>query len=148
LDIQIFSLLVLVVVIVSVVLIIVDIYLKKYQTKKWKKLRQVSYKMNPREVFQNICDPAQNYVILDVRSSKEFKRGHIKGAQSINVMDFKFMKLIKKFDKETKYIIYGQREDRSKRALDIMKKRGFVKIYLITGGMLEWRMQDLPLDKK
>jgi len=147
LDIHILSLLIVFIVFGSIILIVTDISVKKYKTKQWKRIRQMSYKMTPKEVFQNICDPDKNFRLMDVRSSKEFKRGHIKNAQNINVMDFKFMKLIKKLKKEQKFIIYGQGEDRSKRALDVMKKRGFLEIYIMTGGMLEWRMQDLPIEK-
>ena len=87
-----------------------------------------------------------DFIVLDVRSPKEFKRGYIKGAINLNVMDLNFVKALIKLEKQNKYIVCGTRESRSKRAIDIMKNRGFLEVYHMKGGMLEWNLMDFPIE--
>lgn len=74
-------------------------------------------------------------VLLDVRSPQEYKEGHLEN--SINLPLYNIEQECEKIipNKETAIIIYCQTGHRSKRAMQILKKEGYVNLYSILGGM-------------
>ena len=85
--------------------------------------------------------------IIDVRAPEAFKRGHIKGAININVIQKTFVIRVNKLNRQEKFVLYCQREERSKKASSIMLNKGFRKTYVLDGGILEWEMEDFPIVK-
>lgn len=81
----------------------------------------------------------KNTVLLDVRTSDEYKAGHIPDAKQIDVLkkeDFK--KQISTLDKNKKYFLYCRSGKRSNSAKILMKELGFNKLYDLKGGYKEW----------
>ncbi|NIJ44626.1 rhodanese-related sulfurtransferase [Wenyingzhuangia heitensis] len=77
--------------------------------------------------------------IVDVRTVKEFNTGHIKNAININVLSQnKFKEQIETLDKNKPTYIYCRSGKRSLKALDQMLNSGFVNIYDLKGGYIEW----------
>lgn len=90
----------------------------------------------------------KNLVLLDVRTLQEFKRGHLKGAINLSISTPQIFRLrIGKLSKDNSYVIYSQTMDRSISAANIMMKKGFSRIYQLTGGILAWKMNDYPIEK-
>ena len=87
----------------------------------------------------------KNTVLLDVRSTDEYKDGHIPGALQIDVLireDFK--KQVATLDKGKRYLVYCRSGKRSKEAMELMKGSGFTKLYDLEGGFSKWiREKDL-----
>ncbi|WP_186754235.1 rhodanese-like domain-containing protein [Echinicola salinicaeni] len=77
-------------------------------------------------------------VIIDVRSSGEFRSGKIKGARNINLMSADFMEQIKHLPKDKEYYLYCRSGNRSGSAASVMDKQGFKKVYNLTGGIGSW----------
>ncbi len=77
--------------------------------------------------------------IIDVRTSEEYKSGHIKNAQNINVQSEDFKTKIQYFDKEKPIYIYCRSGARSGKAGKILEEMGFVEIYDLNGGILSWK---------
>lgn len=75
-----------------------------------------------------------NAVLLDVRSTQEYKEGHIRGSINIPVYDIE-KEAPKKLDKNSIIIVYCSAGIRSKRALQILKKQGYKNLYNIEGGI-------------
>mgnify|MGYP000501253100 CR=1 FL=1 len=81
---------------------------------------------------------SKNVSIIDVRSSGEYKSGHIPNARNMNVMDPGFTKHIESLDKgKTHYIICAS-GGRSKTACGIMSKKGFENVFNVKRGMMGW----------
>ena len=72
---------------------------------------------------------SQGAVIVDVRSSQEYKEGHLEG--SINIPYYEIKKkangILK--DKEYEIVVYCQEGVRSKQAYKILKKLQYEKVY-------------------
>lgn len=77
--------------------------------------------------------------IIDVRTSQEYKSGHIKNAQNINVQSGDFKTKMQYFDKEKPIYIYCRSGARSGKAGKILEEMGFVEIYDLNGGILSWK---------
>ena len=75
------------------------------------------------------------YIILDVRSRREFKEKHINGAINIPIYDIRtnLEKNIK--DKNSKILMCCQSGVRSKKALQIAKELGYQEVYNLKGGL-------------
>jgi len=75
------------------------------------------------------------YIILDVRSKREFNETHLKGAINIPLPDIKrnVEKHIK--DKQRKILVYCEYGIRSKQAAEILEKIGYTQVYNLKGGL-------------
>ena len=77
--------------------------------------------------------------LVDVRTSREYKGGHIKNA--VNIDFFKtanFMKSFEKLDKEKPIYLYCRSGARSQKAARKLIDMGFSKIYDLKGGYMRW----------
>ncbi len=79
-----------------------------------------------------------NFVILDVRTPKEYRQGHIKGAINLNFFSKGFFEKISKLPKEKTYLIYCRSGHRSAVVKRMMSAEGFKNIYNMEGGILAW----------
>lgn len=89
----------------------------------------------------------KKYVILDVRTPQEFKRGHIPGAVNIDVQSPDFDKKMKEMDKDKTYLVHCASGVRSVRACDKMEKMDFAHLYNLKGGFKAWEKAKKPVEK-
>lgn len=85
--------------------------------------------------------------LIDVRTPREYKQGHIAGAVNIDFKDKNFAELIAKVDKSKPIAVYCGRGGRSAKCATYMKEAGFTKIYDLDGGITEWKFKGKPLVK-
>ena len=78
-------------------------------------------------------------VVIDIRTLKEFKKGHIEGAQMIDYKAANFRKELAKLDRNQTYLFYCRSGVRSRRSFAIWKELGFRKIYHLDSGILGWQ---------
>ena len=84
-------------------------------------------------------DESEESVIMDVRTDDEFSTGYIEGALNIDFyMGNKFISEIDKLDKSKSYFIYCKSGARSGQTCELMKQKGFKKVYNLEGGILGW----------
>ena len=84
-------------------------------------------------------DESEESVIIDVRTDDEFSTGFIEGAVNIDFyMGNKFISEIDKLDKSKSYFIYCKSGARSGQTCELMKLKGFKKVYNLEGGILGW----------
>ena len=84
-------------------------------------------------------DESEESVIIDVRTDDEFSTGYIGGA--VNIDFYKgneFISEIEKLDKSKSYFIYCKSGARSGQTCELMKQKGFKKVYNLEGGILGW----------
>ena len=83
--------------------------------------------------------PTSTPQLIDVRTEKEYRRGHIEGA--INI-DFRQEGLLEVFalemDKSQPVYLYCYGGGRSRRASQLLDSLGFSKIYDYSGGYSDW----------
>ncbi|WP_338359100.1 rhodanese-like domain-containing protein [Yeosuana marina] len=89
-----------------------------------------------------------NVQLLDVRTPKEYSEGFIANAQNIDYFSPTFDEDIKKLDKEKPVIVYCKSGRRSAKSSEKLLDAGFVKIYDLEGGIVEWQHEGLQINKK
>lgn len=81
----------------------------------------------------------KNTVVLDVRTTDEYKAGHIPHATQIDVLKKEeFKAQISSLDKNKTYLVYCRSGKRSIDAMSTMKEMGFTKLYDLNGGYTNW----------
>lgn len=110
---------------------------------------QIIENITPPEAFTLIQDNQNNpdFVILDVRTPEEFADGHIENAINLDYYSETFRDELNKLDEGKKYLIYCRSGNRSGKALNIMQELNFREVYNMSGGILEWQAEGLPLTK-
>lgn len=88
-----------------------------------------------------------NAVVVDVRDSKEFEAGHIVGAINIphTALESRMNEITKYKDKPL--VLTCKMGQHSGAAGTVLRKAGFEQVARLTGGVLEWRNQNLPVVK-
>ena len=99
----------------------------------WKYLNMLKKgKRNIKEIsFEDI--EKENYVLIDVRSKREYLEGHLNGAINIPLSIIK--KSMNNIEKNKKILVYCQSGNRSKKALKILEDLGYTDIYNLKGGL-------------
>ncbi|WP_461481914.1 rhodanese-like domain-containing protein [Porticoccus sp.] len=89
---------------------------------------------------------SEEAVLLDVRDSKEFKSGHIAGA--LNIPQAKLQDKLSELDRyREKVIIVADKVGQQAGAVGRkLQQQGF-QVFRLTGGMMEWQNQNLPVVK-
>jgi rhodanese-related sulfurtransferase len=89
----------------------------------------------------------QGAVVLDVRDAKEFAAGHIVDAVNIphGALDGRVSELEKYKDKPVTVVCKMGQHAGASGAL--LRKAGFGEVSRLSGGMTEWRNQNLPVVK-
>ncbi len=81
----------------------------------------------------------KNTVILDVRTTEEYKAGHIPSATQIDVLQTEdFKARVAGLDKNKTYLLYCRSGKRSRDAMNIMKDMGFTRLFDLEGGFSGW----------
>ncbi len=86
--------------------------------------------------------------VIDVRGSSELSKGVIKGAKIIPVTDIsKHLAALEK-NKDNPFLVYCGSGNRSGHVCNVLTKNGFSDVYNLTGGIMAWTSENLPLNKK
>jgi rhodanese-related sulfurtransferase len=86
-------------------------------------------------------------VVLDVRTKKEYREGHIPGSVLIDFNADDFEQQVAKLDKEKTYLVHCAAGGRSARACKKMEQLGFKQLYNLEGGMGAWEKAGKPVEK-
>jgi rhodanese-related sulfurtransferase len=88
-----------------------------------------------------------DFVILDVRTPKEFANGHIENALNLDYYSKTFLDDLDHLDKTKIYLIYCRTGHRSGKVFKFMKDLKFQNVYHIEGGITRWQAEGLPTTK-
>ena len=104
-----------------------------------------STKIGPEDFEKAIASP--NIQLLDVRTSAEYKTGHIKNALQADWTNSKeFTERVQYVDKDKPVYIYCLVGGRSASAADWMRQKGFKKVVELQGGINAWKKAERPLE--
>ena len=84
------------------------------------------------------------FVLLDVRTPKEFAEERIPGAVMIDYLSPGFREEMAKFDREKTYLVYCRTGNRSKGALKVMRELGFRNVLHLASGITKWKEAGFP----
>ena len=110
---------------------------------------QIIENITPQEAFTLIQNNENNpdFVIIDVRTPKEFAEERIENAINVDFYSETFTDELNNLDKNKTYLIYCRSGRRSRNALDIMEELTFREAYNMSGGIIEWKAEGLPVTK-
>jgi len=63
--------------------------------------------------------------IIDVRTAEEYNRGHLEGAENIDVYSPDFRSRIEGNDRTLRYIIYCRKGVKGQKAMELMRYSGY-----------------------
>ena len=114
-----------------------------------KKLPDINKYLTTKEAFKLIDDNVKNkdFVIIDVRTTEEFEKEHIKNAINLDYDSPKFKKHLSVLDKNKIYLLYCKKGTKSAESLYIMNELGFEKVYDLLLGIEGWKECSYPLEK-
>jgi rhodanese-related sulfurtransferase len=84
-------------------------------------------------------------ITLDVRTPGEFAEGHLEGARLIDFQSGNFENEIATLDKNATYAVYCRSGNRSGQAVKVMQDAGFMNVFNMNGGVIDWANAGLPL---
>jgi rhodanese-related sulfurtransferase len=97
--------------------------------------------------FQQSFLKEHNPLLIDVREFFEFRKSRLKGA--INVPSSgNLLITADTIDKDHALFFYCTSGFRSKRVAINFYEKGFRRLYSLEGGIIAWRKEQLPVDKK
>ena len=99
--------------------------------------RNIDFNLDSKTFSEKLKDDS-NAVILDVRTLREFQKGHIPYAVNIDIHDENFQKQIESLDRTKSYFVYCRSGSRSYSAAKFMKDIGFNSVYNLEEGILNW----------
>lgn len=98
------------------------------------------------EEFDKLRAKKEN-VVLDVRTEREFKAGHIPGAVNIDANAADFEEKIARLDKNKTYLVHCAAGGRSARACKKLEGVGFKELYDLAPGFNGWQKAGKPTEK-
>lgn len=89
----------------------------------------------------------ENALILDIRETQEFTKGHITGAYNlpVSLVEKKLSELNRY--KTNPVIVVCKMGTSAGSVVKKLKKQGFEQVVRLSGGMAEWTAASLPLKK-
>jgi rhodanese-related sulfurtransferase len=89
----------------------------------------------------------QNALVLDVRDSAEYEKGHLLNARHLAIGE-----LVERSGDIEKYkakpvIVVCESGNRSEKAAAALRKQGFAQVFSLSGGIGAWQQAGLPLEK-
>jgi thioredoxin 1 len=95
--------------------------------------------------FQQQLGSDSTAQLVDVRTPAEYAEAHLPGAQNMNVNGDDFEQSISKLDKNKPVYLYCRSGARSARAATQLRNNGFLRVYNMKGGIVDWQKQGLPV---
>ncbi|PJG58792.1 rhodanese-like domain-containing protein [Aeromonas cavernicola] len=91
----------------------------------------------------------ESAVVLDIRSQEEYAKGHLAGAQHLPFTQIQSNNLgtVEKH-KDAPIIVVCESGMTAGGAGRHLSKAGFKQVYTLSGGMAQWRADNLPVTKK
>ena len=86
-------------------------------------------------------------VVLDVRTEKEFKAGHIPGAINMDVRSPDFAAKTAKLDKSKTYLVHCAAGGRSATACGKLAQEGFTNLFDLSPGFKGWEKAGKEVEK-
>ncbi len=84
------------------------------------------------------------FVLLDVRTRKEFDAERIAGSVIVDYNSPSFREEMAKLDRGKTYLVYCRTGNRTNGAAKVMRELGFPNVILFPGGITKWKEAGFP----
>jgi phage shock protein E len=84
------------------------------------------------------------FVLLDVRTPKEFGEERIEGSMMVDYQSPSFRDEIAKLDRGKSYLVYCRTGHRTEGAVKVMRELGFLNVSVMAGGITKWKEAGFP----
>ena len=84
------------------------------------------------------------FVLLDVRTQKEFDAERIAGAVIVDYNSPSFRDKIATLDRSKSYLVYCRTGNRTNGAVKVMRELGFPNVSVFPGGITKWKEAGFP----
>ncbi len=129
----------------SICLLLIFFWFQAYSHSSENSLKTISPKMASDLIAKHKSNT--DFIILDVRTPREFKSGHIEKAILLDYYSKKYTDKLKRLDKSKTYLIYCRSGNRSGKTLDLIRNMGFSRVYNMDQGIIGWRSKGFPVVK-
>ncbi len=102
--------------------------------------------VSPADAAQVIADAPEGLVVLDIRTPDEFNAARLADAIMVDFYADDFASQLDTLDKDVPYVMYCNSGNRSSEAVKTMEDLGFVEVYAIDGGIVNWYDQGYPIE--
>jgi len=89
----------------------------------------------------------QGFILLDIRTPKEFNEERIEGAVMVDYLSPSFRDEMAKLDRRKTYLVYCRTGNRTTGALKVMRELGFLNVFEFAGGITKWKEAGFPTVK-
>jgi len=86
-----------------------------------------------------------DFVILDVRTPREYEMGRIEGSVNLDYHSPTFGADLEKLDRNKTYLVYCLVGIRSRNVAKVMVRLGFADVVNMFGGIRQWHREGLPI---
>lgn len=89
----------------------------------------------------------EDAVVVDVCEPAEFRKGHIPDSINLPVSEIKqSMDRLEKY-RDKPVVLSCRSGSRANRVASILRRNNFKNIYVLSGGMLSWEKENLPVER-
>lgn len=99
--------------------------------------------VSPQEVIQMMNN--KGAMVIDVRDSQTFKKGHLIGSKNITADVLQVKMTAGNKNKENPIILVCDSGKNTPPLATNLKRAGFKNVFLLLGGIDQWKKQELPL---
>jgi phage shock protein E len=109
-------------------------------------VKDVKSRIREVSAFEASQQQAQGAVLIDVRESEEFARGHAKGAIPLSrgILELQIETVVP--DPTTPIVCYCGGGSRSALAAESLQKMGYTNVASVGGGFREWMQERLAME--
>lgn len=102
--------------------------------------------VSPEEAFEALKagQGKPGFVVLDVRTPREFAEERIEGAVNLDFHSPAFRAELAKLDRGKSYWLYCRTGNRSGKALQVMRELGFQDVIHLAAGIVGWKEKGCP----
>jgi rhodanese-related sulfurtransferase len=101
------------------------------------------------DAYRILSRSDSEYVLIDIRASRHYDEGHIRGALSIPfvpINEFVVKLEEQDFPRDKPIIIYGEpNSDLNDKAYEVFKRNDFKNVFVLKGGLNEWSSRNFPI---
>lgn len=102
--------------------------------------------ISPEEMQERL--ETENIQVIDVRSAEDFSHGHILTAKNVIInQKADNLQFLDTLNKSNPVVIYGKKPNKTKKAIQILEKKGFKQVYELEGGIENWILLGGKLNK-
>jgi phage shock protein E len=102
--------------------------------------------VSPADAAQVIADDPAGLVVLDLRTLEEFNEARLADAIMVDFYADDFADQLDTLNKDAPYVVYCRTGNRSSEAVKTMRDLGFVEVYEVDGGIVNWYDEGYPIE--